>query len=136
MMGYRVEPKIYRLRFEAESYDGLVVRARSVPMSVFLRLTKLKESLDTTGNNVSDSIESFNEMMDSFSKAIVSWNVEDESGDPVPCTPENVMSQDADFVLDIMLAWMDAIASVPAPLVERSSNGATSVEELIPMEVL
>lgn len=134
-MGY-VRNKVFKLVFEDPSMDGLEVRAGSVKLKKILKLMKLAESTER-------SPDQMGEMLDIFSAALISWNVEetvlDENGSsrqPVPATREGLESQDFDFVFEIILAWMEGLMSVSSPLGRRSAGGAPSLEASMPMETL
>lgn len=119
-MGY--QRKIYKLVFDDPEMNGLEVRARSVSIGA---MRKVQETNDEFL------------MMELFSKALVSWNLEDD-GVPVPATLEGLQDQDADLVLAIVGAWMGTIAGVPdaSPLDDASNSGKPSLEASIPMEPL
>lgn len=139
-MGY-TRNRVFKLKFADPEMNGLEVRARSVPLRVALRLMRL-----STGERQNMGADQVEEMLDVFSGALVSWNLEDdvlgEDGQPtgekvpVPATREGLESQDMDFVMDIVLAWQDALMAVSAPLAKTSPNGARSLEASMPMETL
>src|SRR5690349_1218841 len=114
-MGYKHSPKVYRLAFD--DYEGLEVRARSVSLDEFLSLVEIAGKTDP------DDLE---RMFRGFADALVSWNLEDEDGTPVPATYEGIKGQDLDLILDIIGGWQDAIGSVPAPLAKPSDDGRRS----------
>jgi hypothetical protein len=132
MGGYQRTPKVYKLRFEDDEYDGLVVRARSIRLGAFLELSTLV-GVDPTSMRPEDTAK-IEQLFQAFAGALVDWNLEDEDGTPVPATFEGLASQEADFVLPIVKAWFAAVASVPRPLPAGSSNGQQSLEASIPME--
>lgn len=139
-MGFRQKSKIYKLIFEDPELDGLVVRAKSVPIGTFLRMQALVEMAggkdDVTVSGVSGGLAAMGELAARFAKALVEWNLEDDEGNPVPCTRDGVLSIDIDLFLEITMQWMTAVAGVPDPLDESLTSGGTSPEESIPMEVL
>lgn len=133
MTGYRRPRKVYKLVFEDPSMGGLEVRATGVSLGTLTDLVKLAEQAkDRTS---AEALAAFGELVDGFGKALRSWNLEDDDG-PVPATVDGLVAQDADFAMEIILAWMEAIAGVSGPLVRRSSGGGPSPEASIPMEVL
>lgn len=134
MGGYRRPAKVYKLVFADEEMAGLEVRARSVPLGGFLDLLKLAKARG--GKLDPAQVDNIGKLFEAFSKALVSWNLEDDEGVPVPATLDGLHSQDIDFVFSIILAWMDAIAGVPAPLERTSPGGVPSEEALIPMAAL
>ena len=61
------------------------------------------------------------------------WNLEDDTGSPVPMTVEGLESLPADLVMLMIDQWVRQIGSVPAPLAAQSQNGSTSQAASIPM---
>lgn len=134
MGGYVRQRKVYRLRFADEDMAGLVVQARSAPVGQFLGLAKLAELKG--GDFKSEDAAKIDELFRGFAACLVDWNLEDEDGTPVPATLEGIYTQETDFVLQIIFAWIEAIAGVSVPLGPRSSDGGRSLEGSMPMETL
>lgn len=132
-MGFEAKKKTFKLVFADPEMAGLEVRAKSPAMDVFVGLTKLAD-LDTGTVSIKDmpQIES---LFEHFADCLISWNLE-EDGVPVPTTKEGLYSQDLDFILEIIKAWVDAVASVPSPLGKPSGDGTQSPAVSIPMEPL
>lgn len=130
-MGFKRD-RVYLLKFEDPDLNGLEVRARSVPLKKFLDLISLSE-VDTGKASTRESVENAIRM---FADVLISWNVEDADGNPVPATLDGLYSQDFEFVVQIIKAWQDSISGVSDPLARRSSGGERSLEESIPMETL
>jgi hypothetical protein len=135
MAGYKRPPKVYKLKFaDDDEFAGLEVRAKSVPLGKFLDLTKLVE---LQGGNIGpEELDQIREMFSGFADALVSWNLLDEQDQPVPATLDGLMTQDFDFVLPVIIAWMEAVAGVAAPLKTASSSGTTTLEASLPMAPL
>lgn len=132
-MGYKRPPKIYKLRFVDEEFDGLEVRAKSISTKILMEISSfgdLRGKVDP--NTAGPELE---RMFEVFSKSLVSWNLEDDDGNPVPPTVDGILEQDIDFMLEIISAWMEAIAGVPEDLKARFNGGGTSLAESIPMEI-
>lgn len=123
-MGYKRERRTYNITLEDE--PGLEIKLRSVSTGKYLELSRL--------TNNDDSTEADEKMVEEFSKALISWNLDDEDGIAVPATLEGVSSQDFDFTLTLIMAWMEAIAGTNPPLKENSPSGEQSLEAGIPME--
>jgi hypothetical protein len=132
-MGYIRERKVYRLRFEDPEMEGLVVQARSAPVGQFIGLAKLANPGTTVRP---EDMEQVDELFRSFAGCLVDWNLEDEQGTPVPATLEGLYTQEIDFILQIIFAWIEAVAGVAGPLGQPSSDGGRSLEQSIPMEAL
>jgi hypothetical protein len=129
-MGFRKEPTLYRLKFEDESFEGLEVMAKSVPLKDFLALNKMSSETDSA-----KQVEQSEALFRKFAEALISWNLEDENGKPVPTTYNGLVSQEMAFVTEIIKAWMDAIASVPKTSKSNSNGSGTYPEVSIPMAV-
>lgn len=134
MTGFQAPRKIYRLTFADPDLAGLEVRARSVSTGEFLQISSLAELAGERG--VATDISEVSKLFAAFAGAIVSWNLEDEKGDPIAPDVDGLYSQDFDFVLSIIMAWLEAVASVPDPLGRASSGGERFPEESLPMESL
>lgn len=132
-MGYKKEPKIYKLVWNEGEYEGLIVRAKAMPLGKFLKLARLID-LDVK-NITSEDIDSLNELFELFGSALVDWNVEDENDIPIPATTESLYEQELDFVLAIVSAYTGAISGVSDPLDGQSTDGSQSLEAGIPMQV-
>lgn len=132
-MGYRRKPQVYKLRFEDEEYEGLVVRVRSLPLGQFLEITRLADEAEANPQQVEA-------LLTAFASALVDWNLEEDGPDgevwSVPADKNGLYRQDLDFVFMLIREWMQAIAGVPAPLGEGSTSGPTSEELSLPMEPL
>lgn len=125
-MGYTPPRKSYTLQFEQEEMAGLEVITNPVSTGTFLTITEMADAK-------SADVGEMKTLMSSFAKVLRSWNLEFEGGEPVPTTLEGLMTQEFSFVMDIVLAWMDAVAGTPAPLEKKSSAGGQSQELLLPM---
>jgi len=135
MSGYVRKRRVYRLQFEDEELDGLVVKVRSASVGRLLEFMRFLAGL--SGDDLTaDDVEKFAGLFESFADVLQEWNVEDEDGRPVPATLEGVRSQDGDFVMDIMRVWFQAVTQPPAPLPATSSAGAPSAAPPLPMEPL
>jgi hypothetical protein len=132
-MGYKRERRVYRLVFDDPEFEGLEVRARSIPIRDLKRLM----ALDTESDSKGDRAAAITEMMFSFAEALVSWNMEDDNG-PVPPTLESIEAEDADFMMMIIGQWLSVISRVDdaSPLPATSGSGSQSLEVSIPMEPL
>lgn len=128
MAGYEPKPKTYRLRFE--DHEGLEVEATSLTIGEFLNVSKLADAVGGGGTD-----ESVTDLLATFARHLVKWNVTSR-GKPVPATFDGVKTQHLDFILEIILAWMGAIASVDTPLPPQLNGGGTSLEASLPMDAL
>lgn len=126
-MGYTPKRTVYVLEFD--KHPGLEVKAVSVSTSAFLTFAKMTQE----ARQSTDAMEKlFSEFAD---RALRSWNLEDEDGTPVPPTLDGLLSQEFDFVFEIIDAWTDTVAGVSDPLEQPSPGGSPSLVASLPMEV-
>ena len=133
MMGYKRGPRIYKLIFDDPEYEGLEVRASS------LTIRKLREIVNLRGldsNNPHEANKASDRMFSTFADCLISWNLEDELGNPVPATLEGIENQETDFIMPIIGVWMDTITGATGPLDQTSSDGELFPVGSIPMETL
>jgi len=120
---FRREQKLYALDFDAPELDGFECVMAGVSLDKFVEITALAAVLNTEEGRTKDNIE---KQFTVLATALHSWNLDDEAGNPIPCDYEGLRIQDFDFVMAIMLGWMQAIASVPKSSNTTSSSGGTS----------
>lgn len=130
-MGYKRPTTVYRLHFD--DHDGLEVRAASVPIGQLLDLT---EQADRLKSGAAESFDDARELLDLFAASLRSWNLEEDDGAPIPCTRDSVLGLEFQFATDLLVAWFEAVASVAAPLAQRSTVTLPSEVPSIPMEML
>ncbi|MEU2402818.1 hypothetical protein ABZ609_00530 [Streptomyces rubiginosohelvolus] len=129
-MGYRKQPKPLILTFENdEELAGLEVHVRRKSLGEYLEIVGLAES-DIDGPVLVRQLEE-------FARSLISWNLEEEDGTPVPPSRDAVFAQDKDLMLKIATRWLERLEGVvDAPLPESSPAGEPSPEASIPMEPL
>jgi hypothetical protein len=131
-MGYQRKRKLFKLTFEDPEMAGLEVYAHSTSLENILGLIDLAKVGDKF--DVKD-LSKLDELFEVFIGALKEWNLEDEEGVPVPPTLAGLKGQDMDFILEMVMAWMEAVVSVSRPLKRKSSSGDQSPEASIPMDV-
>jgi hypothetical protein len=127
-MGYRKIPTIYTLANLPEE-DGLIVRMRAI------RIGKVR-SLMKAMSSQSESDESLDEMFALLLEGLVSWNLEDENGVPVPATAESLDEMELPFVMTILEAWLTQMTGPDEGLGKGSGSGATFPGRPLTMEAL
>ena len=132
-MGYRRKTKTYRLEFTDPDFEGLVVRAKSLPLREFLEMSDLASE---AARDPAKGSEQTIHLLRRFAGSLVEWNLEDEFGDPVPTTYDGVVGQDYGFILAIIDAWMTAVADVDPTSRASANGGGTFPEVSLPMEPL
>ena len=133
-MGYRKQKKVYHLIFEDDEFEGLEVRTHAPPFGFLEEVTQLAAFAGKTVFTA-DDMEQVQAFFGAFSKHLISWNLEDDDGTPVPATLEGLRAQELPFVMAIIQAWV-GIGKVSGPLVQPSSGGRPSLEGSLPMEAL
>lgn len=128
-MGYVPKRTLYKLDFSQTEHAGLEVTTKSATMAALLDILSLSDNVEQAGvKNVDrDQLE---KLFGLFDEVLVSWNVEEEDGTPVPATKAGLLSQDPGFVMEVIGAWGTAMAKAPPPLPKPSSG---PLEETIPM---
>jgi hypothetical protein len=126
-MGYRRVPVIHTID-SIPGEDGLVVRMKGIP---FGRVRKLLALLDDDSDQAAlDGIATL------FVANLVSWNLEDEGGVPVPASVEGVDDQDFGLVLKMVNAWLDGMTGVSDDLGKGSLSGEKFPGQPLTMEAL
>jgi hypothetical protein len=121
-MGFKREPRLYRLKFEDPELDGFECLMRSLSIREFRHLAGLAAVMQKQGEETEQAIT---DLFGMVAGKLQDWNLEDDDG-PVPADLDGIEAQDVDFVLEIVMAWMEAIAGVPSPLPGTSPSGGTS----------
>lgn len=140
-MGYVRKRKLYRLVFDDEELAGLEVVTKASSVDAYEQISLLANR--KPGHLTEDDLDKTGHLYREFAKVLVSWNLEehedpfDESSPlvPVPATVGGLMAQDLPFVLTIILAWMDAVASALAGSAPTQEDLA-ELEAGLPMEPL
>lgn len=133
-MGFKVKRKSYRLVFGAGSdLEGATVVMGPMNMGEFLMLARAGREQQNE-----DTMQQLGlGMLDTVAGKLVSWDLEEEDGTPIPATKEGVLSLEVDTVLVIINAWTFAAKGVSVPLPETSSDGERqTLEASIPMEAM
>ncbi|MFG2269142.1 hypothetical protein ACGFNY_05130 [Streptomyces chartreusis] len=121
-MGFRPPRKTYTLDFTGTDYDGLEVKVRGFTVGEELELDDAEFSGDL--------------LVKTIASRLISWNVEDEKGEPVPATFEGICTQETAMVLAILDALRRANSGVSAPLPNGSPTGGPTPVVSIPMAPL
>jgi len=116
-VGFKHQPKIYKIVFDDPDLAGLEVKARG------LSIGELRDDEITPA--------------ESFANALVSWNLEDEEGRPLPMTLGTLENYpDLNFINTLVEAWLNAVIGVDDELGKDSGSGKPFLEGSIPMEPL
>src|SRR5215471_17532234 len=120
-MGFTRKP--YHLTWpEDHDLHGLEVTTKGLSIERLFKMTRLAQGLGA--NNTPDTqAETATKLFTEFAKCLISWNLEEEDGTPIPPTAESVCDQDMGFMIGLVFAWMDAVAGVDNPLPQNSNSG-------------
>lgn len=118
-MGYTAPRRTYPLPL-GEEFAGLDVTVSSVSIGEYLKIAGFTgEDLPVT------------HAVDQFCANLVAWNLETETGEPIPVTAAR--DQDKELMFALTAAWVTSLHQVPAPLEPSSPAGEPSLEASIPM---
>ncbi len=112
------------------SIDGFMALAKDAAGMQGLDVAALK------GPELEAAMDKVDGLFTRFASSLKAWNLDDDDGRPVGADLDGVRSQDLDFILEVTMAWMDAIASVDPTLPQPANGHGTFPEESIPMEPL
>ncbi|MGW8326470.1 hypothetical protein ACWGLE_01040 [Streptomyces sp. NPDC055897] len=125
-MGFQFKtPRINIAFAPGHEYHGLEVVLRKLTLQEFLDINGIGEVQDMHAGH----------QLKTMGEKLLSWNLEDEDGTPVPATSESVLRQDKDLMIAICEAWLGGLQGVSAPLEQPSPGTETSLEASIPMDV-
>jgi len=129
-VGYRKAPTIYTLT-DFPDDEGLVVRMKAVRLGKVRRLLAL-----TSGGSDSDDGLMVDEVVRLLTEGMVSWNLEDEQGNPIEPNEEGIDGLELELALTIVNAWLDQMVGVQPDLGKDSSSGERFPGQPVTMEAL
>lgn len=138
-MGFTPRSTIYTLLFEGTDYEGLEVRMRATKLGALFDAGDLLAIGKRVGVDVAPTAAEMGRITAEFEELaahLVSWNVEDEDGTPVPADLEGLKAQELPLVVRIIKAWQQAMGDVAPPLSNSSSSGRPPDALFMPMEPL
>lgn len=126
-MGYRKVPTIYTLKLE--KYPGLEVRMKGLKVGEMRKLVRVLDNDDET-------TAALDAMFALVGKGLVSWNLEDEQGKPVPATMEEIEELEYPVINAILNVWLETVTGVDDELGKDSSSGEKFPGLPVTMEAL
>jgi hypothetical protein len=129
MAGYKRKRKTYRLDFSDTEWNGLEVRVKGLTTGEYLQLVQLSATSEE-GDSETEA------MLKMFASHLISWNLEDDEGDPIGTSFEDIKENDFTMNMSIVRAWTDALASVPEKVEKKFTTGDAALVASIPMETL
>jgi hypothetical protein len=118
-MGFRLS-RVYALRFEG-ALEGLEVDIKATSVGTVLEMR---------------GAENDRAMAELLAAHILRWNYENEAGEPLEPTVDNLLALEAVVFARIVREWHRAASGVTSPLDPPSTDGEQSQEQSIPMETL
>lgn len=126
----------YKLVFEGD-LTGLEIRTRGASIAQAVRCSAILSMGAELIRDTEESQAARDELISMLAKRFLAWNLEDESGEPVPCTKETLETEeDWSFLIAVAKAWMNAGVNVTSPLEEPSADGVPPMVAATPMEIL
>lgn len=138
-MGFRPKPRTYTLTFADDELTGLEINARGVSAADYLAFSEMASGLSdkpSTSEETAAAVKATDTIFRLLGSKLISWNVEDDHGNPVPASYEGLKSQDVMFVQQVVTSWMQAIGGVTPPLQNGSNSGGTFQAEMLEMAEL
>ena len=129
MTRYQHKPRQVILRFA--DMPGLEVVMGGMPVGKLMDMLGLADDFEAGKASAEDATRLFT----MFAERLVSWNLDDENGRPVPADLAGVRSLDTDLFMAMFEGWFSGMTQVPKASSTPSSNGADLVASL-PMETL
>lgn len=128
-MGFQPKRKIYSIDFTGTELEGFEVRISAISADQYYVISEL-------ASEAKNNAEFIKALLPEMITVVKSWNLEDDNGEPIAVSDGNLLAQfELSQVGDIISAWLDVYAGVPAPLDQPSDDGGLSLVESLPMEV-
>lgn len=127
-MGYRKIPTIHTID-DVKDEPGLIVRVKGVSFGKVRKLLTLVSS-EEKDELVVDKIASM------LADNLVSWNLEDEHGTPVPPVLAALDDLEFDFVMKVVNTWLDRMTGTGDELGKDSKSGDRFPGQPVTMEAL
>jgi hypothetical protein len=133
-VGISPEPTHYKLTFEQPALAGLEITTG--PMSINQAM-RLDEIWAAPAGTLAENAAQTREAIGIFADVLLSWNLDDPGGEPVPPTAEAMLAyRDQRVIMTILTEWRQAAIGVSGPLERPSPNGSGILEDSLPMEAL
>ncbi|MFI6251519.1 hypothetical protein [Streptomyces sp. NPDC051016] len=137
-MGYRKTQRRLEVSLKDHKVYGTVDDGEDAPL-VYARGKSLAEYLVLEGLSDApedDSRSVLVRQLEEFGDALISWNLEDDNGQPLPCTREALFAIDNDLAFALAAEWLAVLGGKVSDPLESSPSGEPSPVESIPMEAL
>jgi hypothetical protein len=128
-MGFRPQPTIYNLTFDGTALDGLHVRMSCCTIKENAAMLRASVRSGDNAGVTAEDLDDNDLILNLFSDHLVSWDLEDLAGQPIPTSRDGVDSQERTIIAQLINAWQIAMVNVPNPSKTESNSGGTSEEE-------
>lgn len=135
--GFTVPRSVFKLRFDGDQYDGMVVKVRAMSIAEMIEMAEdFDGDLLFNGELTPTMASNTDRLFEWFLTFATEWNLEEEGGAPVPLTIVGLNGQELPFALTIITTWLAGCAGVGKDLKEGLTSGQPSPEASLPMEAL
>lgn len=136
MIPYRRDRTVLNLQFDETELKGLEVNVRALNVGELIEMTEAGEGKIGPDGKVdvgSVNTDDLKTMFSMLGDALQSWNLEFETEqegiyEQVEPTLKGILTQEVDFIMEIINVWMTAVAGVEPELKDDLSSGGTSLE--------
>lgn len=132
-MGFRPEPTVYNLSFQGTPLDGLHVRMSCCTIGEYNEMLRAaasgEEGEEEKVRVTLDLLRDNDRILQLFVNHLISWDLEDMAGQPIPTTREGIDSQERTIIAHCITAWQFAMVNVPNLSKPGSNAGETSEEQ-------
>lgn len=127
-MGHRKKITVITVDLN-EKYEGLVIRMKSPTLGKLRRLMLTLEEDKLTH-------EMIGAVIDMIGSHLLTWTLEDEEGNELPATTEELEDLELNMILDIAHGWVGSVADVDDDLGKDSPSGDQFPGRPVTMEAL
>lgn len=109
-MGYKVPARKPVVVTFGPPHEGLELAVRPSTPERLRAASRLSELSDGIGITDADA-EIIMDLFESFTKALISWNLEDEDGELIPADRTGLDTLEDDFILTLVMGWLTTTAT-------------------------
>lgn len=131
-MGYKKRRRLYPLDFGGTLLEGLNMTMRGLTIQESLDLSTLQELAQAPEDVQRAKLA---ELFEFVAERIEEWDLEDDDGNRIEPSAQELMSWDAGDAFGLITAWQNAVQAVAAPLDQPSNDGIKLGAVSIPMEI-
>ncbi len=118
-MGFKREAPAVRLDFEHGDLAGLEVVTKPVGTTLVTEAMGKLQRFQDLDEADPENWAAFKAVVDVFRPVLVSWNLEDMAGTPVPCDASGLESQGVSFELALIFKWAEALTTYANQMAEE-----------------